>query len=111
MADQLTLATQADSGCEPAPDETTLCKFRHLLELHGLAQELFKAVNRPLHNRGLTLSQGTIVDATVLGAPSPAKNRDKVCDPEMHATETGSPRYFGSGACAALPPASVQSSA
>ena len=59
-----------DLGREPAPDETTVCKFRHLLEKHGLAKELFKAVSRHLHDKGLKLSQGTIVDATILGAPS-----------------------------------------
>ena len=84
-----------DLGREPAPDETTVCKFRHLLERHGLAKELFKAVNRHLHVQGLTLSQGTIVDATILGAPSSTKNRDKARDPEMHQTKKGQQWYFG----------------
>ncbi len=71
-----------DLGREPAPDETTVCKFRHLLEKHGLAQRLFEAVNQHLHDHGLTLSQGTIVDATILvrlhrqrTAPRPAIRR------------------------------------
>ena len=84
-----------DLGREPAPDETTVCKFRHLLEKHELAKELFKAVNRHLHDKGLTLSQGTIVDATILGAPASTKNRDKARDPEMHQTKKGQQWYFG----------------
>jgi IS5 family transposase len=84
-----------DLGREPAPDETTVCKFRHLLEKHGLAKELFKAVNRHLQAHGLKLSQGTIVDATILGAPSSTKNRDKARDPEMHQTKKGNQWYFG----------------
>jgi transposase, IS5 family len=79
-----------DLGREPAPDETTVCKFRHLLEKHGLAKELFKAVNRHLHNKGLKLSQ-----ATILGAPSSTKNRDKARDPQMHQTKKGQQWYFG----------------
>ena len=84
-----------DLGCEPAPDETTVCKFRHLLEKHGLAKQLFKAVNQHLHDNGLKLSQGTIVDATILGAPSSTKNRSKARDPEMHQTKKGNQWYFG----------------
>ncbi len=84
-----------DLGREPAPDETTVCKFRHLLEKHGLAKTLFEAVNRHLHHQGLKLSQGTIVDATILGAPSSTKNRDKARDPEMHQTKKGNQWYFG----------------
>ena len=72
-----------------------MCKFRHLLEKHGLANELFKAVNQRLHDKGLKLSQGTIVDATILGAPSLTKNRDKARDPEMHQTKNGNQWYFG----------------
>ena len=84
-----------DLGREPAPDETTVCKFRHLLEKHGLAKELFKTVNHHLQAHGLKLSQGTIVDATILGAPSSTKNRDKARDPEMHQTKKGNQWYFG----------------
>lgn len=84
-----------DLGREPAPDETTVCKFRHLLEKHGLAKTLFEAVNRHLHNQGLKLSQGTIVDATILGAPSSTKNRAKARDPQMHQTKKGNQWYFG----------------
>ena len=84
-----------DLGREPAPDETTVCKFRHLLEKHGLADKLFQAVNRHLHDQGLKLSQGTIVDATILAAPSSTKNRNKVRDPDMHQTKKGQQWYFG----------------
>jgi IS5 family transposase len=84
-----------DLGREPAPDETTVCKFRHLLEMHGLAKDLFKAVNRHLYDKGMKVSQGTIVDATILSAPSSTKNRDKARDPEMHQTKKGNQWYFG----------------
>ena len=84
-----------DLGREPVPDETTVCKFRHLLERHKVAERLFKAVSEHLHERGLKLSQGTIVDATILGAPSSTKNRDKARDPEMRQTKKGNQWYFG----------------
>ena len=84
-----------DLGRESAPDETTVCKFRHLLKKHGLAGELFKAVSRHLHDQGLKLSQGTIVDATILAAPSSTKNRSKARDPDMHQTKKGQQWYFG----------------
>ena len=78
-----------DLGREPAPDETTMCKFRHLLEKHGLAEQLFRAVNQHLQDHGLKLSQGTIVAATILAAASSTKNRAKARDPEMHQTKKG----------------------
>jgi IS5 family transposase len=84
-----------DLGREPVPDETTVCKFRHLLEKHSIAERLFQAVSGYLHDRGLKLSKGTIVDATILGAPSSTKNRDKARDPEMHQTKKGNQWYFG----------------
>lgn len=84
-----------DLGREAAPDETTICKFRHLLEKHGLAEQLFEAVNQYLHEHGLKLTQGTIVDATILGAPSSTKNRDKARDPQMRQTKKGNQWYFG----------------
>ncbi len=84
-----------DLGRESAPDETTVCKFRHLLEKHGLAERVFEAVNQHLRDQGPKLSQGTIVDATILGAPSSTKNRAKARDPQMHQTKKGKPWYFG----------------
>jgi transposase, IS5 family len=84
-----------DLGLEPAPDETTVCKFRHLLEKHKLGEALFKAVNRHLHEQGIKVSTGTIVDATIISAPSSTKNKAKERDPEMHQTAKGKQWYFG----------------
>lgn len=84
-----------DLGREPVPDETTVCKFRHLIERHGLAEKMFESVNRYLAERGLRMSSGTIVDATIIQAPSSTKNRDKQRDPEMHQTKKGNQWYFG----------------
>jgi transposase, IS5 family len=84
-----------DLGREPAPDETTVCKFRHLIERQGLAQKMFRSVNRYLSERGLRLSSGSIVDATIIQAPSSTKNKENKRDPEMHQTRKGNQWYFG----------------
>lgn len=84
-----------DLGLEPAPDETTVCKFRHRLEKHGLGKQIFAAVNRYLKENGLKVSTGTIVDATIISAPSSTKNKDGERDPEMHQTAKGQQWYFG----------------
>jgi IS5 family transposase len=84
-----------DLGREPVPDETTLCKFRHLLEQHELGSALFQQVHEHLAQRGLTLSAGTIVDASIIHAPSSTKNAAKARDPEMHQTKKGNQWYFG----------------
>lgn len=84
-----------DLGREPVPDETTVCKFRHLLEKHRVAERLFKAVGEHLHECSLKLSQGTIVGATILGAPSSTKNCDKARNPEMRQTKKGNQWDFG----------------
>lgn len=84
-----------DLGRESAPDETTVCKFRHLLEQHELGKRLFEEVGRHLQNKGLKVSTGTIVDATIINAPSSTKNQDKARDPEMHQTGKGNQWYFG----------------
>lgn len=84
-----------DLGREPAPDETTVCKFRHLLERHGLGKQLFKAVNQHLQRQGLKVTSGTIVDATIIGAPSSTKNKEGKRDPEMCQTKKGNQYYFG----------------
>lgn len=84
-----------DLGQEGAPDETTVCKFRHLLEKHGLADPLFAAVNEHLKRHGMKLSQGTIVDATIIAAAPSTKNKGKTRDPEMHQTKKGQQWYFG----------------
>lgn len=77
------------------PDETTILNFRHLLEQKGLAPKLFEAVNAYLSEQGLFLRHGTIVDATIISAPSSTKNQDRSRDPEMHQTRKGNQWYFG----------------
>ena len=84
-----------DLGREPVPDETTICKFRHLLEAHQLGEQLFARIGTYLAAQGLTVSRGTIVDATIISAPSSTKNRQKARDPEMHQTKKGNQWYFG----------------
>ena len=83
-----------DLGREPVPDETTVCRFRHLLEEHDLRQQLFDEVQRHLAAKGLKVATGTIVDATIITAPSSTKNA-KARDPEMHQTKKGNQWYFG----------------
>lgn len=84
-----------DLGREPAPDETTVCNFRHLLEAHNLGDKLFVLINAYLQENGLKVSTGTIVDATIIDAPSSTKNKDGERDPEMHQTRKGNQWYFG----------------
>jgi len=84
-----------DLGQEPAPDETTVCKFRHLLEAHDLGGAMMQAVNLHLQSRGIKIATGTIVDATIIHAPSSTKNADQQRDPEMHQTKKGNQWYFG----------------
>jgi IS5 family transposase len=84
-----------DLGQEPVPDETTICKFRHLMERHNLGDELFRLVNVYLEENGMKLSRGTIVDASIISAPSSTKNKAKARDPEMHQTRKGNQWYFG----------------
>src|SRR5437867_10645019 len=84
-----------DLGGEPVPDETTVCRFRHLLEEHELGQPLFDEVQQHLAAKGLKVATGTIVDATIINAPSSTKNADKARDPEMHQTKKGNQWYFG----------------
>jgi IS5 family transposase len=84
-----------DLGGEPVPDETTVCKFRHLLEEHHLGEEILGTVNLHLQAKGVRITTGTIVDATIIHAPSSTKNRDQSRDPEMHQTRKGKQWYFG----------------
>jgi transposase, IS5 family len=84
-----------DLGREPAPDETTVCRFRHLLEEHDLGRRLFEEVHRQLEAKGIKVAKGTIVDATIINAPSSTKNADKARDPDMHQTRKGNQWYFG----------------
>jgi len=78
-----------DLGREPAPDETTLCRFRHLLEKHELGAKIFAELNAHLADKGVKITTGTIVDATIIAAASSTKNASKARDPEMHQTKKG----------------------
>lgn len=77
------------------PDETSILNFRRLLEKHDLTAQLFAAINTHLAERGLIVGKGTIVDATIINAPSSTKNEKKQRDPEMHQTQKGKQWYFG----------------
>ena len=77
------------------PDETTILNFRHLLEEHSLGQGLLEEINAHLESQGLKLREGTIVDATIIEAPSSTKNRAGERDPEMHQTKKGNQWHFG----------------
>ncbi len=82
-------------GKEPVPDETTICTFRHLPEAHGLGERIFQEVNAHLEEKGLRLSEGTIMDASIISAPSSTKNQAKKRDPDMHSTKKGNQYSFG----------------
>jgi IS5 family transposase len=84
-----------DLAREQVPDATTLLKFRRLLEQHALTRAIFDEVNAHLSERGLLMRQGTVVDATIIAAPSSTKNEDKARDPEMHQTKKGNQWHFG----------------
>lgn len=84
-----------DLGRERVPDATSLLNFRHLLEQHDLGAALFAIVGELLQQNGLKLSGGTIVDATIIAAPSSTKNADGQRDPEMHQTKKGNQWHFG----------------
>jgi IS5 family transposase len=84
-----------DLGREPVPDATTILKFRHLLERHELGRAIFAEVGRILQQRGLKLSAGTIVNATIIAAPSSTKNAGQQRDPEMKQTRKGNQWHFG----------------
>ena len=79
----------------PLPDETTILKFRHLLERHGLGEGLFAEINAHLASLGYGVRKGTIVDASIVDAPSSTKNAKGERDPEMHQTRKGNQWYFG----------------
>lgn len=77
------------------PDETTILNFRHLLERHQLGKKLFSVIHRHLDDKGLSLKGGTIVDASIISAPTSTKNKSGQRDPEMHQTKKGNQWYFG----------------
>lgn len=80
---------------QKAPDETTILNFRHLLEEQRLQERFLRIVNAVLEKRGLLMKEGTIVDATIIAAPSSTKNREQKRDPEMSSTKKGNQWYFG----------------
>lgn len=84
-----------DLSVESVPDATTLMGFRHLLETYALPQAMLKQVNTLLRERGLLMSQGTLIDATLIAAPSSTKNKQHERDPAMHQTRKGNQWYFG----------------
>jgi IS5 family transposase len=77
------------------PDESTICRFRHRLEREGLTAKLFQKVEGYLSEHGLIVNEGTIVDATIIGASGSTKNKEKKRDPEMKPTRKGNQWYFG----------------
>ena len=80
-----------DLGVAPAPDETTILRFRHLLEKHHLGEEMLETVNHHLEAKGIRIATGTIVDATIFHAPSSTKNKSGERDPEMASDQEGQP--------------------
>ena len=83
------------SSVERIPDRVSILRFRHLLEEHQLAPQILAVVNATLADKGLMLKQGTVVDATLIAAPSSTKNKDRERDPEMHQTKKGKQWHFG----------------
>lgn len=84
-----------DAGVTRMPDETTILRFRHLLEANNLSLQLLAAINATLATKGLLLKSGTVVDATLIAAPPSTKNRTGERDPEMHQTKKGNQWHFG----------------
>ena len=84
-----------DIGEDHLPDESTILRFRHLLEAHQLSIQILATVNATLSAKGLLLREGTVVDATLIAAPSSTKNSRSERDPEMHQTKKGNQWYFG----------------
>ena len=82
-------------GSEAVPDATTLLKFRRLLEQNDLCAVLFETINTHLEREGMMMREGTLVDATIINAPSSTKNKQRARDPEMHRTRKGNQWYFG----------------
>ena len=80
---------------EPIPDESTILHFRHLLEGHHLGQGLFEEIKGHLEEQGVRLREGTIVDATIIEAPSSTKNRTGQRDPQMRQVKKGNQYHFG----------------
>lgn len=83
------------TSVERIPDRVSILRFRHLLEEHQLAEQILATVNATLSGKGLMLREGTVVDATLIAAPSSTKNKDGSRDPEMHQTKKGNQWHFG----------------
>lgn len=92
----------APDGSVSIPDETTILRFRHLLETHKLAPQILATVNTLLTMKGLMLKQGTAIDATLIPAPVSTKNKDKQRDPEMHSSKKGNQWHPSSSSGQAL---------
>jgi len=88
-----------DLGKEPVPDATTMLKFRRLLNDNRLGEQIFAKVGHVLQASGFKIKTGTIVDATIVGAPSSAMNKGRKCDPEMHQARKGQQWFFGMKLC------------
>jgi len=86
---------QLGEGVARMPDETTILRFRHLLEKHDLATDMLRVVNDILQAKGLMMKKGTVVDATLIAAPSSTKNAEGERDPEMKQAKKGNQWYFG----------------
>lgn len=86
---------QLDLLCETVPDETSILNFRHFLEEHRLSTLLFKEITKHLEEQGYIMRKGTLVDASIIMAPTSTKNKDKSRDPEMGSTKKGNNYYFG----------------
>lgn len=84
-----------DAGMTNMPDESTILRFRHLLERHELGLQILATVNAILQDKNLMLRQGTVVDATLIEAPTSSKNATGQRDPEMHQSKKGNQWYFG----------------
>ena len=84
-----------DTGEDNLPDESTILRFRHLLEAHSLSLQILATINATLAAKGLLLKSGTVVDATLIAAPSSTKNSSGERDPEMHQTKKGNQWHFG----------------
>ena len=95
LYDRESMRRFAGLDIESIPDETTILQFRHFLERHRLTEKLFEISTAYLSERGLLLSEGTIVDATIISAPSSTKNQQRQRDPEMKQTKKGNTWHFG----------------
>lgn len=95
---------EIELGDDRILDETTILNFRHLLGRHGLTDAIFAEVNAHLADKGITLRSGTLVDATIIDAPSSTKNKARARAPEMSSTKKGNDWFFGKNRTSASTP-------